>query len=300
LNLVSVITVNYNQPKVTEALLESLFRFDDYPLREIIVVDNGSTIDHTPEWRVRYPEVSFLRSEVNLGFAGGNNLGIASAKGDYFFLVNNDTEVTPGLLGKLTATLDTTPDAGIVCPKIHYASQPGLIQYAGYTPMNFYTGRNACIGQYEPDRGQYDAASGPTGYAHGAAMMVRKEAVEKAGYMSTDYFLYYEEFDWCERIRKNGFRIYINTEALIYHKESVSVGKRSALKEYFMTRNRILFIRRNAALSVFMLFSIYYGLVVVPRNVFIYLKNGESELLKAFFKGIFWHFRHRPGSSELY
>ena len=92
---VSIVTVNFNQPKVTEELLATIPVIKDV---EIIVVDNGSEIDLTTEWRLKYPAVKFIRSaNNNLGFAGGNNLGINQAKGEYLFLVNNDTEFTPGL-----------------------------------------------------------------------------------------------------------------------------------------------------------------------------------------------------------
>ena len=101
MKLVSIITVNFNQPAVTEALLKSIFLTNGYSSIEIIVVDNGSSTNPVPEWRVKYPDVVFIRSNNNLGFAGGNNLGIKQATGDYFFLVNNDTEYTEQLIDKL-------------------------------------------------------------------------------------------------------------------------------------------------------------------------------------------------------
>jgi GT2 family glycosyltransferase len=98
---VSIVTVNFNQPGVTEDLLKSLAEVNSYPDLEIIVVDNGSKTNPVPEWQLRYPGILFIRSKVNTGFAGGNNIGIARATGDYLFLINNDTEVTAGLIGKL-------------------------------------------------------------------------------------------------------------------------------------------------------------------------------------------------------
>ena len=261
---VSIVTVNFNQPKVTEELLATIPAGDDI---EVIVVDNGSDIDHTAEWRTKYPAVKFIRSEENLGFAGGNNIGLRAAVGEYFFLVNNDTEFTPGLTEKLAAVLDEHPEVGMVSPKIKYFSNKELIQYAGYTPLNFYTCRNSCIGLREEDKGQYDNYIGPTAYCHGSAMMVRKKAIETAGLMNPKIsFLYYEELDWCEHIKRAGYQAWVCTEALIYHKESVSVGKKSKLKEYFMNRNRILFIRRNAPVLKKSVFYVYFLLIVVPTQ----------------------------------
>ncbi|KAA0993772.1 glycosyltransferase family 2 protein [Dyadobacter aurulentus] len=296
---ISIVTVNFNQPQVTEDLLKSLQEVNTYPDLEIIVVDNGSSIDPVPAWQTKYRDIRFIRSEKNSGFAGGNNIGIAQASGDYLFLINNDTEVTPDLIGRLVAKLETNPRIGIISPKINYFDNPKMLQYTGYTPMNYYTARNEVIGQYEEDRGQYDSLSGKTGYAHGAAMMVRREALQKAGLMSENYFLYYEELDWCERIKKAGYEIHVDLSALIFHKESVSVGKRTALKEYFMNRNRILFIRKNASGTTFFIFCCYFLLAVAPRNIFKYIKNKEYSFIPVFLKSISWHFNHKADSKDL-
>lgn len=296
---VSIVTVNFNQPKVTEDLLKSLQEVNTYSNLEIIVVDNGSSINHVPAWQERYPGMTFIRSERNAGFAGGNNIGMAAATGDYLFLINNDTEVTAGLIGKLVSSMEANPRIGMISPKIHYFDQPEMLQYTGYTPMNYFTARNACIGQFEQDRGQYDFLTGVTGYAHGAAMMISREAWKKTGGMAENYFLYYEELDWCERIRKAGYEIHVDLGALIYHKESVSVGKRTALKEFFMNRNRILFIRKNAPGTTFFIFCCYFLAAVVPRNIFQYIKNKEYHFIPVFLRAITWHFSNKPDSSNL-
>lgn len=299
MKLVSIITVNFNQPKITEDLLKSLETVNTYEEIEVIVVDNGSVNNPVTDWQVRYPNVTFIRSDANTGFAGGNNIGIQEATGNYLFLINNDTEVTPTLIGDLVHTMERNPKIGILSPKIHYFDQPGMLQYAGYTQMNYFTCRNACIGQFEIDRGQYDSSSGTTGYAHGAAMMISREALEKAGVMDENYFLYFEELDWCERIRKAGYEVHTNLSALIYHKESVSVGKRSALKEYFMNRNRILFIRKNASSGTFFIFSLYFLFAVTPRNLVQYLVNKEYNFIPVFFRAILWHFTNKADSKHL-
>ena len=299
MKLVSIVTVNFNQPLVTEELLKSLHEVNTYSNIEVIVVDNGSKVDPVPAWKLKYPDVIFVRSDVNKGFAGGNNIGIKYAKGDYFFLINNDTEVTPRLIEQLVDSMSANANIGLISPKIHYFDKPGLLQYAGYTKMNYNLARNHCVGQFEEDKGQYDLLSGETGYAHGAAMMISKEAADKAGLMAENYFLYYEELDWCERIKKVGYQIHTNLTALIYHKESISVGKRSALKEYFMTRNRILFIRKNAPPLSFFIFSAYFLIGVVPRNTLQYLIHREFNFIPVFYKAIIWHFSNGTASKNL-
>jgi hypothetical protein len=145
MKLVSFITVNFNQPQVTEQLLASIHDKERYSPLEIIVVDNGSRPDHVPWWQQEYEGIRFIRSEKNLGFAGGNNLGIRQAQGDYLFLVNNDTEFTENLIGSMVEEMDANPEIGLLSPRINYFDQPDMIQYAGYTPMNYYTARMGAL-----------------------------------------------------------------------------------------------------------------------------------------------------------
>jgi len=296
---VSVITVNFNQSFITEQLLLSIANTNAYFEIEIIVVDNGSKVNSVPEWEQKYPGIKFIRSDLNLGFAGGNNLGIKEAKGEYLFFVNNDTEFTEGLIDTLVTVLDANPKNGMVSPKIRYFDQPDTLQYAGFTAMNYFTCRNYCIGQFELDKGQYDDKLGATGYAHGAAMMLKREAMDKAGLMAENFFLYYEEMDWCDRIKRAGYEIWFVPQALIYHKESVSVGKASGLKEYFMNRNRILFIRRNAPFINRIFFYFYFTLLVAPRNIISYKKNKQTGFTTLLLKAIWWNVTEKKDSDNL-
>jgi len=299
MKLVSIITVNYNHSHVTDEFLDAFYRTNQYSKVEIIVVDNGSKENPVPAWTIKYPDVKFIRSQVNLGFAGGNNLGVTYAKGDLLFFVNNDTEFTQGLIQKLVDTIAMHPKTGMISPKIRYFIEPNMLQYAGYTEMNFFTGRNACIGQFEIDNGQFDQLSGFTGFGHGAAMMITREAINKVGLMAENYFLYYEELDWGARIKKAGFEIRLEMGALIYHKESVSVGKKSALKEFFMNRNRILFIRRNANSFQKLVFYFHFLFLVTPRNIFTYLKEGQYQFIPLLFRAILWNVKNGIDSPDL-
>jgi GT2 family glycosyltransferase len=299
MKLVSIITVNFNHSHVTDEFLDAFYRTNQYPNFEIIVVDNGSKENPVPAWSIKYPLVQFLRSEINLGFAGGNNLGVAHAKGDLLFFVNNDTEFTEGLVQKLVDTIGAHPQTGMISPKIRYFQQPDTLQYAGYTEMNYFTARNACIGQFEKDHGQFDHLSGFTGFGHGAAMMITRDAINKAGLMAENYFLYYEELDWGARIKRAGFEIRLEMGALIYHKESVSVGQKSALKEFFMNRNRILFIRRNANTIQKLVFYFHFLFLVTPRNIISYLNEGQFKFIPLLFKAIWWNLTNGVESPDL-
>jgi GT2 family glycosyltransferase len=296
---VSVVTINFNQDKITEELLVSIAQTNTYENIEVIVVDNGSTVNPIPLWLNKYPNIKFIRSETNLGFSGGNNIGIAQATGDYYFLVNNDTEFAEGLVQKLVDVLDAHPKVGIISPKLVYDFDRSIIQYVGFTLVNYYTCRNQAVGKNEKDNGQYDNLLGQTGYCHGGAMMVKKETCEKAGLMADNFFIYYEEVDWGERINKAGYEAWVRGDAVIYHKESMTVGKNSAFKEYFMNRNRILFIRHNAPAFKAFIFYIYFVIMVVPRNLVHYVKEKRYNFIGLLFRAVWWNITNNKNSKEL-
>jgi GT2 family glycosyltransferase len=283
---ISIITLNWNTTAITCDFLRSVREQNRYEPVEVIVVDNASREDPTGAFREVYPGVRVIRNSANLGFSGGNNVGIRVATGEYLFIVNNDTEFTPGLLEGLLDIFRQYPDAGMASPKFHYFFAKGTIEYAGYAAVNPFTGRNGMIGCREVDEGQYDAVR-QTHYVHGGAMMVPRRVVEEVGMMPEQYFLYYEEFDWSEQIKRKGYRIYYQPRSLIYHKESMTTGKSSPLKTYYLTRNRLLFMRRNMPWRTRLVFTSYFILFTIPKNTIQYLFRGQREHLRSFWLGIF-------------
>lgn len=287
--LISIIALNWNTTAITCDFLHSIRERNTYKNIEVIVADNGSSEDPTAAFRAAYPDVKVVLNGENLGFAAGNNRGISIARGEYLFIVNNDTEFTPGLLEGLLEIYEKYPDAGMVSPKFHYFFEKGTIEYAGYEQVNALTGRNAMIGCKEKDQGQYDEIR-ETHYVHGGAMMVPRKVVEEVGQMPELFFLYYEEFDWSEQIKKKGYKIYYQPRSLIYHKESMTTGKASPLKTFYLTRNRILFMRRNTPRLAFLVFASYFILFTIPKNTLGFLAKGQKEHLRSFWKGILWQF----------
>lgn len=288
LPLVSIIILNWNQTKVTCEFLESTRRLE-YKNYEILVCDMGSDIDPTEFINSQnYPKTRVLRSKTNLGFTGGNNWGMREAKGDFIFIVNNDTEVTPNLLNVLIEPFYQDLSIGVTCPKIRFYHHPEIIQYAGFNPINVYTGRSTAVGNKEVDKGQYDV-SGYTYGAHGCAMMVKREVIEKVGMFPEKFFIYYEEWDWSSRILKAGYKIYYQAKGLIYHKESITMGKQSAIKVYYHTRNRILYMRRNANPIQFAAFMAFFMLFTAPKSTIRFVANRQFGHLKSFVKGAVWN-----------
>lgn len=288
--LVSIITVNYNQSNVTGELLESLYRVT-YPNLEVIVVDNASQDDDPKHMKQRFPNIVLIENPINYGFAAGNNMGIMAANGEYVMFLNNDTEVRPDFIEPLLEKFRTDPMTGAVSPKIRFFHTPTTIQYAGFTPMNKITIRNFAIGYREEDLGQHDE-SRETPYAHGAAMMMPMKLIQKIGMMSYIFFLYYEEADYCDRIRRAGYKVHYVHNSLVYHKESISTGKLSTLKIYYLYRNRIVYMRRNIFGIKFYAAIAYQLLVAIPKNAMGFLVKGKPKLFFAFFRAVGWHIHH--------
>ena len=288
--LVSIITINYNQAELTRQFLESA-RGLTYPNYEIIVVDNASVQPLQESINTdAFPFLRVIRTETNVGFTGGNNVGMEAARGDYFFIVNNDTELSPTLLDELLKPFAGNKQIGVVCPKIRFFDTPQLVQYAGYNPINLYTGTATAIGYNQVDDGRFDRPHS-TYFAHGCAMLVRRAVVEQVGRFAERFFLYYEELDWSQRIRDAGYLIYYQPSATILHKESGSVGQHSPLKTYYLTRNRILFMRRHCSPIQRLIFYLFFGLCVFPKHMASYVISGQLKHATAFLKGTAWNFR---------
>ncbi len=294
---ISIITINYNGLADTCALIDTI-PFNDETL-EVIVVDNASKEDEATIIEQCYPQVKVIRSKDNLGFAGGNNLGIKAARGQYLFFINNDTVLDVkgqkseviGFFQPLIDRLKSSPKIGMVCPKIRFTWGNHPIQFAGYTPLSRITMRNRSIGFGEADNGQYNTAH-TTPYAHGAAMMVKREAIEKAGVMPECYFLYYEELDWSMMIRRAGYEIWYEPAYTIYHKESQATGQNSPLRTYYITRNRLLFVQRNNKDVSRYITYLYLIVLVAGRDMFKYTLQGRGDLAKATIKGISHFIKH--------
>ncbi len=278
----SIITVNYNGLQDTCELIDSITFTDD---TEVIVVDNASKRNEASVIQERYPQIKVIKSEQNLGFAGGNNIGIKQAKGKYLFLVNNDAVFKDYNIQVLIDRIESSSSIGIVCPKIRFDWGNHPIQFAGYTPLSKITIRNQAIGFGEEDNGQYETAH-PTPYAHGAAMLIKREAIEKVGLMPECFFLYYEELDWSMMFTNAGYEIWYEPACTIYHKESQSTGRHSNLRAYYLTRNRLLFIKRNRQGVTRYLSYIYIIGIVIPRDITKYLLQRKFSLTIPILRGL--------------
>lgn len=278
----SIITINYNGLKDTCELIESIpFNKE----MEVIVVDNASILDEASIISEKYPHVKVIRSPHNLGFAGGNNIGIKEAKGKFILLINNDTYFKEFNIESLIQRLESSDRIGIVCPKLRFAWGKNPIQYAGYTPLSPITVRNQAIGFGEEDKGQYETAHS-TPYAHGAAMLIKREAIDTVGLMPECFFLYYEELDWSMMFTRARYEIWYDPACTVFHKESQTTGQNSPLRTYYITRNRLLLVKRNYKGINKYLSYIYLIGIVAPRDIIKFTLQGRLDLVKAVYRGI--------------
>lgn len=282
---ISFITICYNGFKDTCELIDSLHKNLQSVSYEIIVVDNASHEDEAAKIQKLYPTVVAIRSDVNGGFSGGNNIGIRAAKGKYLFLINNDTYIESDEMPSLIERLESRPDIGGVSPKIRFAFPPQHIQFAGFTPLSQITLRNTMLGFDCPDDGSYDTPH-PTPYLHGAAMMIKREVIEKAGMMPEIFFLYYEELDWSASMTRAGYELWYEPRCTVFHKESQSTGQLSKLRTYYLTRNRLLYARRNLKGTDRFLSVLYQSTVAAGKNSLTYALKGRFDLFFAVYCGV--------------
>jgi GT2 family glycosyltransferase len=241
---VIAVVLNWNLPKDTQRCVLSLCN-SDYPNLRVLVVDNGSDADLYAELRAALPaDVEFVRSEMNLGFAGGNNLGFHYALehgADYVLVVNNDTVVDPRMVSQLVAAAAAQPDVGLVGPVIYYLQPPDRIWFAGYRFSH---------GIYVLRRGLHLAPPvqpvEDVDFVSGCGVLIRRSVLEKVGLFSDEYFMYYEDLDLCFRVKAAGMRIVCVTDARMWHAVSTSTGGvDSPLKQYYQVKSSLIFYRRH-------------------------------------------------------
>ena len=203
---ISVITVNYNGFMDTCEFIDSWINTVLSISYEIIVIDNDSVKDESTLLKQKYPSIITIRNEKNVGFAGANNIGIRRAKGKYLFFLNNDIVIIKDSLRPLIERLSSSDETAGVSPLIRNYEFPHAIQFAGYTALSTITLRNKAIGLGDTDITKYQAS--PTPYLHGAAMLIKSEFIQQIGLMPEEYFLYYEELDWCSHITSLGYQLW--------------------------------------------------------------------------------------------
>ncbi|MBL7154970.1 MAG: glycosyltransferase family 2 protein [Candidatus Portnoybacteria bacterium] len=239
---VFIIILNWNNwPDVLECL-ESL-KNNDYPNYQVVIIDNGSREKPSAP----SSDIKIIYNRENLGFAGGNNVGIKYAleKGaDYVLLLNDDTIVAPDFLSKLVAAGESRENFGMIGPKIYYYEDRNRIWSAG-GKLNWLYNKGTLRGWNELDQGQYDSPGvQETSHLTGCCVLLKRKVIERIGLMPEEYFLYYEDTDWSLRAIKAGFQCVFVPEAKIWHKISRSALAESSSYIYYHVRNGLILAQR--------------------------------------------------------
>ena len=237
---VCIILINWNGLEDTLECLTSL-RLLTYPRVNIVVVDNASKGNQADIIEERFPEVMVLRQSENLGFCGGCNVGIQYAidqGGDFVLVLNNDTVTTPDLLEKLIAVFQKISNAGAVSPVIS--------EYPEVTKIGYFRPKwNPKTAVFVNDNCGYlsEIDPFPVEFANGCCMLVPVRIFQTVGLFDERYFAYYDEIDWCCRIRRHGYESYVAPTAMVHHKMTRSTP--APVRDYFMSRNRLLWMKEN-------------------------------------------------------
>lgn len=244
--MIGVLIVTWNRKADLLDCVRSVLR-SDYPDFSVYVVDNASSDGTSDAVASQFPQVSLIRSEENLGFAAGNNLGLKRMLHDGVdaaFLLNDDAVIAEDTLSSMLDSDFRRPDVGVAAPKILLHSDPGTVWSAGGL-VDPRTGIAVQRFYGEPDDGRADQPA-EIEYAVGCAMLIKADVVREAGMLDPDYYMYYEEADWCRRIRACGYRILYVPRSRVRHKVELdrSVSDHAV---YYYARNRLLYLSRSGA-----------------------------------------------------
>lgn len=288
---VVIIVLNWNGRDLTADCLDSLQRVV-YQNFEVILVDNASTDGSQQFFKERYPNVAVLENKENLGFAGGNNIGIQEAlrrNSDYVLLLNNDTVVDIDFLSALVKAGESDRKIGMLNPKIYYYDRPNVLWYAG-GELSLFSGMSKHYGFRQVDHGQFDCPR-DVDFLTGCAFFIKREVIEKIGLLDEIFFCYSEDADWTIRARKAGYRGYYEPAAKVWHKIGASASGDISL--YWGTRNAMYLVYKHTAQVQFIIFICRFFVVWVLLQTVKLIISRDIKSLNAIYRGFmdFWPLR---------
>lgn len=288
--------LNWNKPIDTIECLESCkkIRYDNY---EVVLIDNHSSDNSVKLFEERFPEITLLKNSRNLGYAGGNNVGIRYAleRGtEYVLILNNDIVVEPNILDELVSAMNRSLRAGMAAPKVLYYHDRTLINSLG-TSVDWLRLRPRLGECQQRDNGRFSEIV-ERDVLVGCALFVRRETIERIGLIDEKFFIFHEDADWCYRNLKSGFRNIVVPQAVVYHKGSGTMREFSELTHYYSIRNFLYMAHKNASLRD--LTIVYVGLAcLILRHGFyaLFSDRKERKISRAFFLGIYDFFKNQMG-----
>lgn len=277
---VIVLVLSYNVKNLLNECIDSYLQ-NQYPNFEVIVIDNGST-DGTEEYvKSNWPNVKLIRTNINLKYSGGFNLGLAYAfnqqKVKYVVITNNDVKAGKNLISALVEVAENQHQVAFVTGKVYYYDNPSVFQTVGKNHDSFWW-NGGHIGRNEKDEGQYDKIR-ELSWCDDIYWLVTKEIYNKTGGYDTEFKFQGEDFDWQARAKKEGYKIYYTPKAKLWHKESMTIGKTSPFKAYFDARNPLIVQMRHRTKNEY--------IPVIRERKKQYIKASIKYILKGRFKMLF-------------
>lgn len=295
---VAFILINYNTINHTIECLDSLNNIESKFKYKVYIVDNNSNDDcdfylNIIKDKLKYP-IQLINSNENLGFSGGCKVGVDAAMDDqyeFILLLNNDTIVEPNFLDELIKPYYEKENVGITTCKILDYYNNSLMQYNG-ADINLYKGTSEIYG-FGQSNINNPIKPVSCSFASGCCMLIDVNTIKKYGFMDDNYFLYYEDVEYCYRLKKHGLDIIYVPTSIIYHKESVSTNKKSLLYSYYFSRNRLTFIKDNLE-QPYKLISYVYTYCWLVKKVLC-----NELILKGVIIGLFDSFKNIKGKKVI-
>ena len=292
---VAVIVLNWNGTADTLDCLESLTHAD-YPRREIVVVDNGSQPSPVDRLRAAFPAVTYVATPHNLGYAGGNNVGLRYALDhghDYAFILNNDTVVAPDFLTAAIRVAERDARIAAVGGKVLLYDDPTRV-WVTYGTLTFRKGLVHLVGYYQVDDGRFDQPR-EVQWVPGTAILLRRSAVEQVGLFDEAFFAYHEDVDWCTRARQFGWRVVYAPDVRVRHKAHRSSGGAGFVtpRQYLAGRNMVLFVRKHARWYQALQFA-FFQVTTLPFQLLWRGLRGEQQGVVLKLRGMLDALRGRP------
>lgn len=293
--------LNWNQAEVTLRCLETVRRIN-YPNLQTVVVDNASRDGSAEKIQAAFPEVTVVRNSYNAGCAGGRNIAInyflKQTDGDYFFSVDNDFLFNdPEILNELVRVAEKDPKIGVVGPYVYFYREPEKLYAAGGGYFNSLRGEFFDIGRGEESEEKYrherivDSVPGGMSFA-------KREVCERVPDIDERYLIYFEDPDWCFRVRKAGYKLTTAPKARVWHDVSSSLGFGSPTFYYYRSRNRLLFMWKNVSKAAFFAFLPYFIWDFSYGTLWTLYRANQKEQFRAAVLGAFDFLRQRFGVRE--
>ena len=282
---VSIITVNYNGFEDTCQMIESVRDHIRGITYEIIVVDKAADTNELSLLTKKYPFIRAIHSQKNANISQGYNMGGSIAHGKYLLFLKNDTIVKDNTIHYMIERLESDHTIGGVSPIIRNTVEYQLVQFAGYTPLSRYTLSNHSIGNGDfMDERFLNPTQIP--YLNSTAMIVKREVFTQTGGLPTQYFGYFDEFDWSLSIQNCGYQLWYEPKCTIYSKREQSTDIQSPNDAFFTIRNRFLFAYRNRTPKEYFIIQLYLFFCMVPKKLFSCLLKKRVDIIRAIFSGI--------------